>query len=112
MKKVQKDWLLKPFETKKINALKNVLKINHVICKLLVQRGIYSYDQAKDYFRPQLEELHDPFLMKGMKKACTRVCKAIYNNESILIYGDYDVDGTTAVSLVYAFLKPLNKNIE
>ncbi len=112
MEKVKKDWILKPFETKKINELKSELKISHLICKLLVQRGIYGYDEAKDFFRPKLEQLHDPFLMKGMKKACKRISTAIDNNESILIYGDYDVDGTTAVSLMYSFLKPLNKNIE
>ena len=112
MKKVQKDWILKPYETTKINELKNELKINHIICNLLVQRGILNFQQAKRFFRPELEQLNDPFLMKGMEKACARITNAIDCNESILVYGDYDVDGTTAVTTVYSFLKLLHEKLE
>ena len=81
---------------------------------MLVQRGITNYDEAKDFFRPSLDHLHDPFLMKDMDKAVDRLQKAITGGEKILIYGDYDVDGTTAVALIYTYLKNLvnKKKIE
>ena len=82
------------------------LNLNPVICQLLVQRGITSAIGVKKFFKPSLNELHDPFLMPDMHKAVKRVNKALGNNEKILIYGDYDVDGTSAVSLVYRFLRP------
>lgn len=90
-----------------VNTLAAGLKIDKVLANLLVQRGIKTYDEARDFFRPSLESLHDPFLMKDMDKAVQRLGEAIRNNEKILVYGDYDVDGTTAVSLVYCFLKSL-----
>lgn len=81
------------------------LNINPYLTSILLQRGISDYDSAKMFFRPSLDQLHDPFLMKDMKSAVTRLKTAIDNNEKILIYGDYDVDGTTAVSLVYSYLR-------
>lgn len=81
------------------------LNINRSLASILVQRGIHSFDQAKFFFRPSLDDLHDPFLMKDMDRAVDRLTEAIANEEKILIYGDYDVDGTTAVSLVYGFLR-------
>ncbi|CAL2078629.1 single-stranded-DNA-specific exonuclease [Tenacibaculum sp. 190524A05c] len=91
--------------------LANELSINTKLASILVQRGITSFDEAKHFFRPSLEDLHDPFLMKDMEKAVTRIEKAIQNNEQILIYGDYDVDGTTSVSLMYTYLKQQYSNI-
>lgn len=88
-----------------VKGLADAIGIDSILSTLLVQRGINSYEDAKAYFRPSLEELHDPFLMKDMDKAVARIEQAIGNKESILIYGDYDVDGTTAVALVYTFFK-------
>lgn len=85
--------------------LQEVLGINEALSALLVQRGIFTYEEAKSFFRPQVEQLHDPFLMKDMDLAVERITRAIENKEKILVYGDYDVDGTTAVALVYSFLK-------
>ena len=92
-------------ESQKIQALQQALQVNEIIATLLIQRGIETYEQAKQFFRPTLEDLHDPFLMKDMDKAVVRIEKAIENQENILIFGDYDVDGTTAVSLVSSYLK-------
>jgi len=93
-----------------VQALEASLHISAPLAVLLAQRGVRSFDDAKSYFRPNLNTLHDPFLMKDMHKATQRVNEAIQNKESILIYGDYDVDGTTSVALVYSYLKPLNSN--
>jgi len=93
-------------EARTQEALADELNLNPIICKLLVQRGINSALEAKKFFKPNLSELHDPFLMPDMHKAVKRLNKALGNNEKILIYGDYDVDGTSAVSLVYRFLRP------
>ncbi len=98
-------------EAKKITHLQNVLQVPETIAMLLVQRGIETFDEAKAFFRPKLEDIHDPFLMKDMKNAVKRIEKAIENNENIMVYGDYDVDGTTAVSLVSSYLKTYYKNI-
>jgi len=100
-----KRWTVKKAEEAHIQTLSEVLKINPVICRLLAVRGIADYDAAKAFFRPELNTLHDPFLMKDMDKAVARIESAIEWHERILIYGDYDVDGTTAVSVVYSFLK-------
>lgn len=94
------------------NTLQEELKINPVLCKLLTQRGINSYQEAHDFFRPSLTHLHDPFLMKDMDVAVDRINRAILAKEKILVYGDYDVDGTTAVSVVYLFLKSLFDNVD
>jgi single-stranded-DNA-specific exonuclease len=87
-----------------VRDLAQQLNIENSLSNLLIQRGITSFDEAKIFFRPQLKQLHSPFLMKGMDKAITRIEKALANNEKILIYGDYDVDGTTAVALVYTYI--------
>lgn len=81
------------------------LNVNRIVAQLLKQRQINSYSEAKSFFRPDLKQLHDPFLMKGMHLAIERIQAAILKNECVMIYGDYDVDGTTAVSIVYSFFK-------
>jgi single-stranded-DNA-specific exonuclease len=88
-----------------VSSLQNALSIDEVISKLLVLRGINTFEEAKTFFRPSLDMLHDPFLMKGMDVAVERIIKAISNKEKVLIFGDYDVDGTTSVALVYSFFK-------
>jgi single-stranded-DNA-specific exonuclease len=95
-----------------IEHLSEVLGIDRVLSNLLVQRGVRTYDEAKAFFRPELNHLHDPFLMKDMEKAVERIAKAVKAGERILIYGDYDVDGTTAVALMYTFLKRYSPNIK
>ena len=94
-----------------INHLSAVLGISAELSKLLVIRNVKTFDEAKAFFRPSLDNLHDPFLMRDMSAAVERVNKALREQEKILVYGDYDVDGTTAVSLVYGFLKQYTKNI-
>lgn len=107
------NWTLKPLpDSKIIEELKNSLGVSSVIATLLAQRGITDFDDAKTFFRPQFSHLHDPFLMKDMEKAVQRLSTAISNDEKILVYGDYDVDGTTAVSLMYLFLKNFSERIE
>ena len=98
-------------EEEKITHLSKVLQVSPVISKLLLNRGIETYQQAKEFFRPSLSDIHNPFLMKDMDLAVQRIEKAIANNENIMIYGDYDVDGTTSVSLVYSYLSKLYPNI-
>lgn len=99
-------WTLKLLpEKEKITSLANELSISPILAQLLIQRGIESYDEAKKFFRPTLKDIHDPFLMKDMDVAVQRIEKAIAQEENILIYGDYDVDGTTAVSLVSSYIK-------
>jgi single-stranded-DNA-specific exonuclease len=98
-------------EKEKVQALQNALQVDEIIATLLVQRGIETYDQAKTFFRPTLEDLHNPYLMKDMDKAVFRIEKAIANNENILVFGDYDVDGTTAVSLVSSYLRSFYPNV-
>ncbi|MEO5641972.1 MAG: single-stranded-DNA-specific exonuclease RecJ [Bacteroidia bacterium] len=93
-----------------VKDLAQQLNGNEVVATLLLQRGISTYDEAKKFFRPSLDDLHDPFLMKDMDKAVARIEAAISNNEKILVYGDYDVDGTTAVALFYTYLKSQNAN--
>jgi single-stranded-DNA-specific exonuclease len=101
-----KRWTLKEIDKEADERLCQELPtINPAICKLLASRGVRNFDEAKRFFRPQLSELHDPFLMLGMKKAVKRIQEAVEWHERILIYGDYDVDGTTAVSIVYSFLR-------
>ena len=105
-------WTLKTKpEKEKIKQLSNALSIEKTLAEILLQRGISTYDEAKKFFRPSLSDLHNPFLMKDMDVAVQRIETAITNNESILIYGDYDVDGTTAVSLVSSYLKTYYPNI-
>ena len=87
------------------------LNVHPVLAQLLLNRGVNSFEEAKTFFRPQLESLHHPFLMKDMDKAVERLEQAIQKNEKILVFGDYDVDGTTAVSMMYLFLKKLTDNL-
>ncbi|MEZ4839319.1 single-stranded-DNA-specific exonuclease RecJ [Flavobacterium sp.] len=105
-------WTIKPKpEPQLVSQLANELNVSKLIASLLVQRGITTFNQAKQFFRPSLNDLHDPYLMKDMDKAVQRIEKAITNQENILVFGDYDVDGTTAVSLVSSYLKTIYPNI-
>lgn len=102
---MEKKWVIqKSAELDTVIALIEGLGVSKPIANLLGQRGIQNFEQAKVFFRPQLSDLHDPFLMKGMQAAVDRIQDAIANNENILVYGDYDVDGTTAVAAVYSYL--------
>jgi len=108
---MQKRWVYKPIPSKpEVEALSNSINVNGYLSTVLWQRGIRDYDSAKNFFRPTLDQLHDPFLLKDMDHAVKRLKDAIDRNEKILIYGDYDVDGTTAVSLVYSYLKKFYPN--
>jgi single-stranded-DNA-specific exonuclease len=108
-----KRWVLKDAaDTVTVQELAAGLNINSVLSTLLVRRGVNNFDEAKHFFRPSHLHLHDPFLMQDMEKAITRIENAIANYEKILVYGDYDVDGTTAVALVYSFFNKLYTNIE
>ena len=103
-------WILhQPVDKQQVEEIVKVLNIDENLATLLVQRGITNYEEAKTFFRPSLSQLHDPFLMKDMDKAVERVLRAIKEGEKVLIYGDYDVDGTTAVAVVYTYLKPFFK---
>lgn len=109
---MQKNWTIrKPGNATAVNELAEALGIEKSLASLLVQRDIYTYEQARAFFRPDLANLHDPFLMKDMEKAIDRIETALKNNEQILIYGDYDVDGTTSVALVYSFLSKRHSSI-
>lgn len=101
----QKRWRIQTANKDKAAGLFKELKVHPVLCNILVQRGIETYDIAKKFFRPQLTDLHDPFLMKDMQKGVDRILQAFSQQEKILVFGDYDVDGTTAVSCMYQFLK-------
>lgn len=95
-----------------VSALSEALQVDKLVAKLLLNRGIDSFDAAKSFFRPSLEELHDPFLMEDMQKAVNRIRKALDSREKIMVFGDYDVDGTTAVALVYSYFRKHTANIE
>ena len=113
--KMNHKWNYQPLSQEQKEAAKALAKetgINPVLCKLLLERGITSAAEAKRFFRPQLSELHDPFLMKDMSIAVERLNQAMGKKERILVYGDYDVDGTTAVALVYKFLQQFYSNID
>lgn len=110
---MEKRWTIKPkADDAIVKQLASELGIDSILANMLVQRNITSFDEAKTFFRPSLDDLNDPFLMKDMDKAINRLEKALANKEKILVYGDYDVDGTTAVSLVYSFLKKLPQLID
>lgn len=105
-------WTYKPKPTpEKISTLVESLNISPMIAELLVSRGIETFEQARLFFRPTLADLHDPFLMKDMEKAVARIEQAILSGENIMVFGDYDVDGTTAVSLVASYLKTIYPNV-
>ena len=110
---MEKRWTLLPqAEKETIQKLSSSLNnLNETLCNILINRGIDDYEKAKIFFRPNTNQLHSPFLMKNMDKAVARLQKAIRNNENILIYGDYDVDGTTSVALVYSYLSSYYKNL-
>ena len=99
-------------ELHKRDRLASQLGLSPVVCLLLVQRGLTTVEEVKKFFKPSLNDLHDPFLMPDMEKAVKRLNKALGNKEKILIYGDYDVDGTTAVSLVYKYLRPYSSALD
>ena len=106
-------WIIAPeADPEKVNALSLALGIDRVLAGLLVQRGIETFEQARSFFRPSLDDLHDPFLMKDLDVAVERLHKAILSGEKILVYGDYDVDGTTAVALVYSFIKRYSSAVD
>ena len=110
---VVKKWKLRESSDRQTVAqLSFELGVDPVLAELLVQRGVSTFHQARSFFRPDLADLHDPFLMKDMDKAVERVHNAVITGEKILVYGDYDVDGTTAVSLVYSFLRRLTRNVD
>ena len=101
---MEKRWkILNPDKTK-VTALQDSLKINYALCSILTGRGFDSYEKARHYFRPGLNDLHDPYLMKDMDKAVQRILSAFEKKEKILVFGDYDVDGTTSVARMYRFL--------
>ncbi len=110
---LEKRWVVKKEEnTAAVDKLTSSLNVEQVIARLLVQRGITNFSDARDFFRPSLENLTDPFLLKDMDVAITRIQQAIDQNERIMVYGDYDVDGTTAVALTYDFLKEFTENLD
>ncbi|MEY4586193.1 MAG: hypothetical protein RIT05_611 [Bacteroidota bacterium] len=108
---MEKRWATKSVDPAKVNALQKALQVHPALPTLLVQRGIEEFEQARAYFRPRLEDLHSPWLFKDMDKAVTRIERAITQQEKILIYGDYDVDGTTAVASFYIFLRSIHPNL-
>ncbi|MGM0498185.1 MAG: single-stranded-DNA-specific exonuclease RecJ, partial [Bacteroidota bacterium] len=110
---MDKKWVYKPeADQTQINALAEALNINHLLANLLIQRGINTFDKAKSFFRPSLEDLYDPFRMKDMNLAIERIERAIQHHQKIMVFGDYDVDGTTSVALVYSFLKKYYDNVD
>jgi single-stranded-DNA-specific exonuclease len=105
-------WTLKPKpDLEKVEALKEALQVDDIVATLLLQRGIETYEDAKTFFRPSLNDLHDPFLMQDMDRAVSRIEHALEHKENILVYGDYDVDGTTAVALMSSYLKTRTSNV-
>ena len=110
---MQKRWIYKSIPpADQVEALSNSINVNSYLATILLQRGIFDFESAKDFFRPSLDHLHDPFLLMDMDHATDRLKSAIEKNEKILIYGDYDVDGTTAVALVYSYLKSFYPNCD
>lgn len=109
---MKNQWVKKPEpEAGIVQILRNEVRLPYPLAVILAQRGVNSFDSAKEFFRPELAHLHDPFLMKDMELAVDRVIRAIQNHEKILVYGDYDVDGTTAVAMMYDFLLSVYPNV-
>ena len=110
---MEKRWILKEIpDIEKSKNLASQLNVDEVLSSLLLQRGITTFEEARSFFRPTIDDIHDPFLMKDMDLAVKRIDKAFQQNEKILIYGDYDVDGTTSVSLVFDFLSTVYSNLD
>jgi single-stranded-DNA-specific exonuclease len=109
---MEKRWNILAADTATVQSLQDSLKIHPILCELLVQRGITDFEAAKKFFRPSLDHLHDPWLMKDMDKAVQRIEAAVKNAENVLVFGDYDVDGTTSVATLYQFLQKLTENVE
>ncbi len=109
----EKRWILrKDYDLETVEKLAASLGVDKIIATLLVERGVTTFEEARRFFRPGLDQIHDPFLMKGMKEAVARINEAIDRQERIMVYGDYDVDGTSAVALVYSYFKELDHNID
>ena len=102
---------MKPADPVKTKKLQEALKVHPALCSLLVQRGITDFEEARSFFRPRLEDLHSPWLFKDMDKAVNRISQAIAQKEKVLIYGDYDVDGTTSVASLYLFLQKIHSQL-
>ena len=109
----EKHWIIRQdYDLETVENLAASLGVDRIIATLLVERGVTTFEEARRFFRPGLDQIHDPFLMKGMRQAIDRINKAIENRERIMVYGDYDVDGTSAVALVFSYFKELNRNID
>ena len=109
----EKRWIIrKDYDLETVEKLAASLGVDKIIATLLVERGVTTFEEARRFFRPGLDQIHDPFLMKGMREAIDRINAAISKRERIMVYGDYDVDGTSAVALVYSYLRELNGNID
>lgn len=109
----EREWRLRaPADPENVKQLSAELGVDPVLVTLLVHRGIRTFEEARSFFRPNLSDIHDPFLMKDMDKAVERLEKAVSGNEKVLVYGDYDVDGTTAVALVYSFIRRLTSSVD
>ncbi len=109
---MEKRWTILPWQDAPVAQLKNELGIHTAICKILTQRGLLSYNDTKNFFRPALDQIHNPWLMKDMQQAVQRIQQAFEAQEKILIFGDYDVDGTTAVACMFMFLQSLHTQID
>ncbi len=109
----EKRWIIRQdHDLETVENLAASLGVDRIIATLLVERGVTTFEEARRFFRPGLDQIHDPFLMKGMRQAIDRINEAIKNKERIMVYGDYDVDGTSAVALVYSYFKELDYNID
>lgn len=109
---MQKRWTILPVDTERTLSIQEALKVNKSLCAMLVQRGIDTFDKAKHYFRPELSDLHSPWLMKDMQKAVDRILAAFNAKEKILVFGDYDVDGTTSVAAMFQFIQNIYPEVE
>jgi single-stranded-DNA-specific exonuclease len=109
----EKRWIIREdYDLETVEKLAASIGVDKIIATLLVERGVTTFEEARRFFRPGLDQIHDPFLMKGMKEAIARINEAIKRQERIMVYGDYDVDGTSAVALVYSYFKDLDRNID
>ena len=109
---MEKRWNILKADSAQVQALQAALKIHPLLCELLVQRGTQDYDASKHFFRPSLDHLHDPWIMKDMRKAVDRIQLAVNEKQKILVFGDYDVDGTTSVATLFQFLKNISPYID